>query len=531
MVVERRGLFVVVEGPDGSGKSSVVGEVSRLLAEGGHAGADVLRTAEPSTGPIGTRVRGMLGGEAVTLPPGALQALFYADRIEHVENVISPALAGGRLVLCDRYELSTAAYLAALEPRYRCSEPGCEWAGDVRPVDHPHRLLAWEDLLVEQVMAWHALLPVPDLTIVLSAPPDVLAERLAAREKGDAFEKRASLMKRTAALYAGPLLRHSAVVRRYEGMEVAEVDAARELGGVSREVFRLVRSALRRHKERLHGIRQAAASFSPVVGPVPTRHRNYIGVSGLIHRTEIEALAASAGPMPDRSLMCGVLMSDKTRRGQVNRYPARYPKRVAIPDLWHGDPRFLNILHYSTDGGSSLREELLDVLSSVGGGCHGIQLNTPWPAVADLQWLAKRRLERRILQIGSAALEMCGGDPKQVVAALGPRSHYLTDVLIDASGGKGKPLDLGFAKRLLTVLLEAFPRLLLGVAGGLTAETLPSLASLPGLPLLSIDTESGIRSGGESDLLDVSKMAAYVQAGKTLWGVTVKSPEGKKGAG
>ncbi len=104
------GRFIVIEGPDGAGTTTH----SKLLAEALRAkGRDVLLTAEPTSGPIGTFTRTQLS--AKTIPsPSALQLLFCADRAAHVQLEIVPALAAGTTVVCDRYALSTLVYGEAL---------------------------------------------------------------------------------------------------------------------------------------------------------------------------------------------------------------------------------------------------------------------------------------------------------------------------------------------------------------------------------------------------------------------------------
>ncbi len=101
--------FIVLEGPDGSGTTTQ----TRLLAERLRAeGRDVLTTAEPTAGTVGAWIRQILRGGS-GLSSLAVQLLFCADRAEHTERVILPALAAGKTVLCDRYWHSTVAYAEA----------------------------------------------------------------------------------------------------------------------------------------------------------------------------------------------------------------------------------------------------------------------------------------------------------------------------------------------------------------------------------------------------------------------------------
>ncbi len=100
--------FLVFEGIDGSGKSTQARMLARTLEL--HDTVPVILTAEPSTGPVGMRLRS--GGAG--LPPGEQAALFARDREDHLERTILPALRSGYTVICDRYVYSNLAYQGAL---------------------------------------------------------------------------------------------------------------------------------------------------------------------------------------------------------------------------------------------------------------------------------------------------------------------------------------------------------------------------------------------------------------------------------
>ena len=99
-------MFVTLEGPEGSGKSTVVQLLAERLRE---AGMDVLTTREPGAGDVGQAVRQILlhGG---SIEPLTELFLFLADRSEHVAKTVRPALARGQVVLCDRHADSTVVY-------------------------------------------------------------------------------------------------------------------------------------------------------------------------------------------------------------------------------------------------------------------------------------------------------------------------------------------------------------------------------------------------------------------------------------
>ena len=105
----RKGCFVCIEGLDGSGKSTQ----TRLLAEKLQKTRRVLLTVEPSRGRIGTFIRQsyLYGENRLSSVVEAL--LFAADRVDHVQNEIVPALETGDVVISDRYVYSSLAYQGA----------------------------------------------------------------------------------------------------------------------------------------------------------------------------------------------------------------------------------------------------------------------------------------------------------------------------------------------------------------------------------------------------------------------------------
>lgn len=106
----KKGRFIVLEGPDGSGTTTH----AKILAETLRSqGEDAVLTAEPTDSPIGKFIREQLQAKTVECP-SALQLLFCADRAWHIEKVIKPALAAGKTVISDRYVISTLIYGEAL---------------------------------------------------------------------------------------------------------------------------------------------------------------------------------------------------------------------------------------------------------------------------------------------------------------------------------------------------------------------------------------------------------------------------------
>ncbi|HMJ09688.1 MAG TPA: dTMP kinase [Pyrinomonadaceae bacterium] len=104
------GKFITFEGIDGSGKSTQL----RLLAgDLRQKGIDVITTCQPGGTPLGRRLREAFLETEETVAPLAELLLFAADRAQHVEFLIKPALAEGRIVISDRYADATFAYQGA----------------------------------------------------------------------------------------------------------------------------------------------------------------------------------------------------------------------------------------------------------------------------------------------------------------------------------------------------------------------------------------------------------------------------------
>jgi dTMP kinase len=103
-----RGLFITLEGLDGSGKTTQINRLAAWLKKRGHS---VLVTREPGGTETGERIRALvLDSRSTGLAPMAEMALMFASRAQTIAEVLSPALAAGKIVLCDRFTDSTEAY-------------------------------------------------------------------------------------------------------------------------------------------------------------------------------------------------------------------------------------------------------------------------------------------------------------------------------------------------------------------------------------------------------------------------------------
>ncbi|MGA2276608.1 MAG: dTMP kinase [Terracidiphilus sp.] len=104
----QRGLFITLEGLDGSGKTTQINRLAGWLEKRGHL---TRVTRQPGGTATGDRIRALaLDSRSGSLAPMAEMALMFADRAQAIAEVIEPALAAGGIVLCDRFTDSTEAY-------------------------------------------------------------------------------------------------------------------------------------------------------------------------------------------------------------------------------------------------------------------------------------------------------------------------------------------------------------------------------------------------------------------------------------
>ncbi len=103
----QKGLFITFEGADGCGKTTQLNNVKSFLEE---KGFDVVVTREPGALEIGQKIRNILLHHDGIVADRCEMFLFLADRSQHVETFIKPAVEDGKIVLCDRHTDSTIAY-------------------------------------------------------------------------------------------------------------------------------------------------------------------------------------------------------------------------------------------------------------------------------------------------------------------------------------------------------------------------------------------------------------------------------------
>lgn len=154
------GLFVVLEGGEGVGKTTQWQRLADTLREVGH---EIVAVREPGGTPAGDAIRALLLDPSSSLEPATEALLFAASRAQLVQDLIKPALARGAIVLVDRFLLSTYAY---------------QGAGRGLPVDA---------LRAVNAVATGGLMP--DITLLLNVPLDVAMGRMRARGAADRLEQ------------------------------------------------------------------------------------------------------------------------------------------------------------------------------------------------------------------------------------------------------------------------------------------------------------------------------------------------------
>lgn len=208
----RRGRLIVFEGTDGTGKSTQLKLLHRGLAQ---QGLPVVSTREPTDGAFGRQIRNLYVNRHQYSREEELE-LFLADRREHVRDFLQPNLDLGKIILCDRYYFSTAAYQGAL------------------------------GLDPEEILRRNAFAPEPDLVLLFQAPLWLSIERIT-NGRGDTlnrFEQR-EFLEKVAAIFAAidrPCIRR--------------IDASGPMEEVRRQVLAAVAPLLSLHPRILSSLNE-----------------------------------------------------------------------------------------------------------------------------------------------------------------------------------------------------------------------------------------------------------------------------------
>lgn len=197
-------MLIVLEGIDGAGTTS---QARRLVERLEAAGRPAHLTCEPSGGPVGRLLREMLAGEHAPVDATTLGLLFAADRADHLQREIEPALARGEVVVSDRYYHSSLAYQGAAEER------------------------AWIAELNRRARR-------PDLTLFVEVDPEIAARRRADAGRPDELFDALDTQRRVAAGYREVV----AELRAVERIEV--IDGAAPLEAVTATIWERVATLL-----------------------------------------------------------------------------------------------------------------------------------------------------------------------------------------------------------------------------------------------------------------------------------------------
>lgn len=156
------GMFITFEGPDGGGKTTQLHKAAEALRVLGY---EVVESREPGGTGLAEQVRSIVLNAELPLTNTTQTLLFLAARSEHVDKLLRPAVANGKIVLCDRFSDSTLVY-QGLAAGLKLADLGT----------------------LRQLNATATEGFAPALTLVLDGRPEVLAKRRDARGVSDRFE-------------------------------------------------------------------------------------------------------------------------------------------------------------------------------------------------------------------------------------------------------------------------------------------------------------------------------------------------------
>lgn len=200
-----RGILVAIEGIDGAGTTTQMHRLAQALTA---SGVSVHTTREPSDGPVGKLLRQILAGAHAPMDQTTLSLLFAADRADHLQREVEPALLEKQVVISDRWYHSSLAYQGTGEQRL--------WIAELNR--RARR---------------------PDLTVFVEVSPEVAAERRVQAERSEEIFDALATQRRVAAGYR-------AVMEMLQDVERIEtVDGNRSISEVSADIVRLVRELCR----------------------------------------------------------------------------------------------------------------------------------------------------------------------------------------------------------------------------------------------------------------------------------------------
>lgn len=206
--MHQKGFFIVLEGPDGSGKTTQWEFLGERLKALGH---DVVLGREPTQGPIGQKIRSLIAlKENNPVRKDELQRLYLEDRKYDIENVIMPALVENKVLLWDRYQASTEVYFVAE-------------GGDWKTIERLRDTVLGSDWLRS------------DLEIIFRIGPEECLRRLINTGKQHDYFETKEFLERLCAIYEEYLKIHP---------EAVGIDAAQSIENVAHDIETLVLARL-----------------------------------------------------------------------------------------------------------------------------------------------------------------------------------------------------------------------------------------------------------------------------------------------
>ena len=200
--VKKKGIFICIEGLDGSGKTT---HTHRLVQNLQTKGFNAIYTTEPSRGDLGKFIRGTILEGKKRVPRVVEAVLFAVDRVEHFEKDVKPALAEGKVVVSDRCVYSSLTYQGA-------AGLDLEWIGAINSSALP-----------------------PDLALYIDVSPDVVVKRI--RRKKSVME-RLETQRKVGEVY----------MKFVDDGKLVPIDGDRKKGEVEQNILDAVLDFLQNHK-------------------------------------------------------------------------------------------------------------------------------------------------------------------------------------------------------------------------------------------------------------------------------------------
>lgn len=212
-----KGLFITFEGIDGCGKTTQLDKIAEWLSQQNYS---VVKTREPGGTEIGKQIRStLLRPENQNLHAQSELLLYLADRIQHLHEVILPAKASGKIVLCDRFHDSTVAY-----------------QGYGRQLN-----LKGIESIVQEWVSPHF----PDLTLYLSIPPQTALKRIVKRHtRENIFSKEGRIDAESLSFFQRVAHGYNQLLEQEPG-RIIGIEGNKSIDEVYQEIQRIIKKRIR----------------------------------------------------------------------------------------------------------------------------------------------------------------------------------------------------------------------------------------------------------------------------------------------